>query len=80
MFSCGPIRMNEQRQENQLKPTYNRSAPTWEVALETRQKQWMIEKGGERGSGVSILLVPHDDDDDCFAHRRPLFKSIVGAV
>ena len=24
----------------------------------------MIGKGGERGSGISVLVVRHDDDDD----------------
>ena len=25
MYACVPVHMNEQRQENQLEPTYNRS-------------------------------------------------------
>ena len=40
----------------------------------------MIEMGSERGSGISVLIARYDDDDDCFANRRPLFKSIVGVI
>ena len=34
-----------------------------DVALKTYQKQWMIETGGRRGSGRSVLAARHDDDD-----------------
>ena len=29
---------------------------------------WAIEKGDGRGSGISVLMAQHDDDDDvlCF--------------
>ena len=30
----------------------------------TCRKQWTIERGGKRGSGISALIVRHDDDDD----------------
>ena len=43
--------MDKQKQDNQPEPTYNSSVPIEYVALKTYQKQWMIEKGGERGSG-----------------------------
>ena len=29
---------------------------------ETCQKQWTIEKGGEKGPGISLLMARHDDD------------------
>ena len=35
-----------------------------DVALKTCRKLWTIEKGGERGSGLSVLRVRDDDDDD----------------
>ena len=35
-----------------------------DVAWKTSREQWMIEKGGERGSGRSVLAVQHDDEDD----------------
>ena len=33
-----------------------------DVAMKTCQKQWMIEKGGDKGSGISVLMVRHDND------------------
>ena len=35
-----------------------------DVALKTYRKQWTIGSGGERGSGISVLIARHDDDDD----------------
>ena len=64
MYSCGPLHMDEQRQDNQLEPTYSSSVLIQDVALKTCWKQWTIEKGGEKGSGISMLMVWHDDDDD----------------
>ena len=54
--------MAEQRQDNQLEPTYSSSVLIQDVALKTYQKQWMIGKGGERGSGISVLIARHDDE------------------
>ena len=56
--------MDKQRQDDQLEPTYNSSVPIQDVALKTCQKQWTIEKGGEKGSVISMLMVRRDDDDD----------------
>ena len=56
--------MDEQRQDGQLEPTYNSSVLIQDVALKTYQKQWTIVKGGERGSGRSVLVTQHDDDAD----------------
>ena len=33
------------------------------VVLKTSRKQQTIEKGGEKGSGISVLLARHNDDD-----------------
>ena len=56
--------MDEQRQVVQLEPTYSSAVPIQDVALRTYQKQWTIGRGGERGSGRSVLIARHDDDDD----------------
>ena len=49
--------MNKQRQDDQLEPTYTSSVPISDVALKTNQKQWTIEKGGKKGSGISMLMM-----------------------
>ena len=56
--------MDEQRQDDQLEPTYNSSASIQDVALKTYWGRWTIEKGDKRGSGRSALVVRHVDDDD----------------
>ncbi len=56
--------MDEQRQDDQLEPTYSSFVPIRDVILKTCRKQWTIEKGGEKGSGISVLMARHDDDDD----------------
>ena len=63
-YSCGPPHMDEQRQNDQLEPTYNSSVPIQDVALKTDRGRWTIETGGGRGSGRSMLAAQHDDDDD----------------
>ena len=35
-----------------------------DITLKTYREQWRIETGGERGSGRSLLVARHDDDDD----------------
>ena len=52
----GPLHMDEQRQDNQLEPTYSSSVLIWDVALKTCQKQWTIRKSGKRGSGISVMM------------------------
>ena len=63
MYSCGPFHMDEQRQDDQLEPTYSSSLPIQDVAMKTYRKQWTIERSGERGQGVSVPMVRRDDDD-----------------
>ena len=58
--------MDEQRQDNQLEPIYNSSVPIQDIALKTSREQWIIEMGGERGSGRSMLAARHDDDIKLF--------------
>ena len=64
MYSYGPTHMAEQKQDDQLEHTYSSNVRIRDVALKTCQKQWMIGKSGERGSGISVLAAWHDDDDD----------------
>ena len=35
-----------------------------DVGRKTCQGQWTIGRGGERGPGISVLMVRHDDVDD----------------
>ena len=60
-----PFHMDEQRQGDQLEPTYNSSVSIQDVTLRTCQERWAIEKGSGRGSGISVLMARHDDDDSC---------------
>ena len=68
MYSCGPLHMNEQRQDVQLEPTYSSYVPIWDVALRICRKQWMIGRCGERKSEISVLIVWQDDDDDIYIY------------
>ena len=56
--------MNEQRQDDQLEPTFSSSVPIRHVALKICQKQWTIRRCGERGPGISVQIARRDDDDD----------------
>ena len=56
--------MAEQRQDDQLEPTYSSSEPIRDVALKKCRKQWTIGKGGERGLRISVQIARRDDDDD----------------
>ena len=64
MYSCGPLHMDEQRQDVQLEPIYSSCVQIRYVALRTCWKQWTIGRCGERGSEISVLIARHDDDDD----------------
>ena len=64
MYSCGPLHMDKQRQDVQFEPTYSSSVLIRNVALRISRKQWTIGMGGKRRSGISVLIVRHDDDDD----------------
>ena len=64
MYSCGPLHMGEQKQDDQPEPTYSNSMSIRDVALKTCWKQWTIGTGGERGSGISVLMAWNDYDDD----------------
>ena len=63
MYSYGPPHMVGQKQDDQLKHTFSSYVRIRDVALKTYQRQWMIERSGERGSGISVLAAWHDDDE-----------------
>ena len=56
--------MAKQKQDDHLEHSYSSYARIRDVALKTCQRQWMIGRSGERGSGISVLAAWHDDDDD----------------
>ena len=60
---CGPLHMDEQRQDDQLEPTYSNSVPIRGVIPKTCRKQRTIGRCGERRSGISVLIARHDEDD-----------------
>ena len=64
MYSYGSPHMAKQNQDDQLEHTYSSSVWIQDVALKTCQNRWMIGRSGERGSGISLLAVRHDGDDD----------------
>ena len=60
MYSNGPPHIAEQK-DYQLKYTYSSYVRIRDVALKTCQRQWMIGRSGERGSGISVLVAQYDD-------------------
>ena len=71
------LHKDEQKQDDQLEPTYNSSVPIQDVALKTYRKRWTIEKCSGRESGVSVLMVRHDDDDDDICQHRITTEACV---
>ena len=67
MYSHGPLHMAEQKQSDQLEPTYTNSVWMQGVAMRTCRKRWTIGRGGERGSGIYVLMAWQDDDDDIYS-------------
>ena len=55
--------MAGQKQDNQLEHTFSSYVNIWDVALKTYQRRWTIGRIGERGSGISMLVAQHNDDD-----------------
>ena len=58
-----PPHMVKQKQDDQLEFTYSSYMKTQNVTLKTCRRRWMIGRGGERGSGISVLAARHEDDD-----------------
>ena len=57
-----PITWTSKGKDDQQEPIYNSSLPIQDVTLKTSLEQWMIETGGEIGSGTSMLAAQHDDE------------------
>ena len=70
MYSYGPPHMAVQKQDDQLELTYSNYVRTQDVTLKTCRRRWVIGRSGERGSGISVLVARHDDDD--LTHRYQL--------
>ena len=49
-------------QDDQLEHTYSSYVRIRDEALKTCQRWWMIGRGGDRGSGISMLAARHDGD------------------
>ena len=64
MYSCGPLHMANQKQNDQLEHSYSSYVMIWDVILKTCRRRWMIGRHGERRSEISVLAARHDDDDD----------------
>ena len=47
--SWGPLHMDEQRQNDQLEPTYNSFVPIQDITLKTYRERWTTETGGVNG-------------------------------
>ena len=64
MYSYWPPHMAKQKKDDQLEHTYSSYVRIRDVVLKTCQKRWMIGRSGERKSGISVLAIRHDDNDD----------------
>ena len=63
MYSYGPPHMAVQMQDDQHEHTFSSYVRIRDVVLKTYLGRWTIGRSGERGSGISVLPVWHDDDD-----------------
>ena len=57
------LHMAERMQGDQLEPTHSSSVRIQGVILWTCRKRWTIGRGGEKGSGISVPMARHDEDD-----------------
>ena len=64
VYACGPVHMDEQRQDDQPEIIYNNSVLIQDIALKTSLGRWTTETDGERGSERSVLAAQHDEDED----------------
>ena len=80
MYSYGLPHMAGQKQDNQLEHTYSSYVRIRDVTLKTCQRWWTIGRSGERGSGISVPVARHDDDEvkerENKRHSKYLFKCL----
>ena len=69
--------MDKQRQDDQREPTYSNSVLIRDVFLKTRRKQWTIEKGGKKESGISRQMARDDDYDDDNKQSKTCFTKVL---
>ena len=64
MYSYGTPHMAVQKQDDQHEHRFSNYVRIQDVVQKTCLRGWTIWKGGERGSGISVLPARHDDDGD----------------
>ena len=64
MYSYGHPHMAVQKQDDKHEHTFSSCVRIRDNVLRTWQERWTIGRGGEGGSGISVLPARHDDDDD----------------
>ena len=57
MYSYGSPHMAGQKQDDQLEHTYSSYVRIRDVALKTCLRRWTIGRSGERGLGISVLMM-----------------------
>ena len=62
--SYEPPHMAGQKQDDQHGHTFSSYVRIRDAAMKTCQRRWTIGKSGERGSGISVLVARHYDDDE----------------
>ena len=63
MYSCGPVHMDVQRQDDQLEHTIQQLCADTGCNSEDLLEAMDDREGGERGPEISVLIARHDDDD-----------------
>ena len=77
MYSYGLPHMAVQKQDDQHEHTFSSYVRIRDVVLKTYLGRWTIGRSGERGSGISVQLARHDDDDihECVSERDIWWES-----
>ena len=70
MYSCAPLHVAKQSQDDQLEPPYRSFVPIQDVALKTCWKKWTIGRGGEWGLGMMRHDDNYDDDESLTTFSR----------
>ena len=75
-YSCRPLHMDKQSQDDQLESTQNSSVPIQDVILKTYRKRWTIETGG--GEGQRDLRWWRDMTSDSWLFGLYSISNFVG--